>query len=251
MNLELKTKIEELIAAYQGTRSVALGDMHNLIDQWKDQVNKYQPDHIHEQMKSGMASIQQNVNKVSLAYNQKLNALIEDAKQKAMPLFVTEFQKPVDYETQISNALRYLDIEGEDITDEGAYLILKRFMDDHDQMQLFKNIIKKRVEAKGGRMEDANGNSTFPKTFGKLHQVNTILDTFNEMESIAENLFIYKQSDGETFIINGHRYSLPMESYDELQGEENILDLADIAESIVAKVDGVDHSTDQTEHAQA
>ncbi|KXG42658.1 hypothetical protein [Tepidibacillus decaturensis] len=246
MKIGLRKAIEDLIAAYQGSREVAIESMREVIDEWKDKVNIYQADHIHKQIKDGLESVVSNVTKVNTTLNQKLNALVQGTKEKVMPLYVTEFEKPADYETQISNALRYLDIEGEDITDDSAYPILKKFIDDHDQMKLFKNIIKKRVKANGGQMEDANGKSTFPKTFGKLNEIEMILDIFNEMESIAEKLFMHDKENGETFIINGYKYSLPIESYEEIASEEGIVALAKKLEDELKKIDGVEQVANQT-----
>ena len=52
-------------------------------------------------------------------------------------------------------ALQFLMIEDDDLTDESAYLILKDFLDDYDQMLLFKKAIGKK-----NALVDASGNTT-------------------------------------------------------------------------------------------
>lgn len=240
---ELLKKIQDLIEAYRATNELTETEVKNVIDQWKDQVNKYKLEYIQEQIKQGVVEAQSNVGKVNEVYNQKLKAVIAASKEAILPGFIKDIKKAADYATQVNNALQFLTIEGDEITDEKAFMILKDFMNDLDQMKLFKNVIGKRVE-----LEDSNGGTTFPKTFGKLNQVEVVLNTFNEIELIANMLFIYPKENGETYIVNGQGYSIPHDSYEQMAGEDDIITLATAIESIAKEVPGIEKVTDQTEH---
>ncbi|MCT4686614.1 hypothetical protein [Vallitalea sp.] len=243
MKYELKKKIEQLIEAYQGNTTVVIEEMKGIIDKYKDKVTVYQPEHIHQVIKSGIEAILSNSNSVNNVYNQKLKVIIEGAKEEILPMYFNNSSKTNDYATKINNALQFLDIEGDSISDEKAFMILKDFIDDYDQLRLFKNVIGKRVE-----LDDANGNTTFPKTFGKLNQIEVIMNTISEMEAIANMLFVQPKGDGQTYVINGNKYVLPIDSYEQIAGEDDIINLATIVEEITDEVSGVGNVTDQTEH---
>ena len=195
---ELVKKIQELIDAYHGNNEVVAKEIKRIVEEWGEQVNAYQMEYIQEQIRNEVAAVRTNSENLNKVYNQKLKVILDKAKKQVLPELFDKGTKPSDYATKVNNALQFLMIEGEQIDDDKAYMILKDFFDDIDQMKLFKNVIGKKVE-----LEDQNGNSTFPKTFGKLNKIEMILNTFNEMESIANMLFIYPREDGQTFIVGG------------------------------------------------
>lgn len=245
MKIGLKAKIEAIIQGYKASFETQVKEVQKVIDTWKDQVKKYTLEHIKQEISSGMAEINTNFAAVNKVYNQKLKAVIADAKAAVIPKAPA---KSADYATKVSNAIELLKIKGENITDDSAFMILKDFVDDYDQMRIFKDII----ETLAGRiypgLVGADGKTIFPKTFGKLNQVETILNTFELIEESADMLFIHSKQRGQAYIINGESYDIPVDGYEQMAGEENILDWAAVVDEIVETIPGVASVTDGTEH---
>lgn len=240
---ELVKKIQAIIDAYHDNSEQLEKEIKRIVEEWTAQVNTYAMDYIKEQIRNEVTAARSSSEQLNKVYNQKLNVILDDAKKKVLPELTTKGARPSDYATQVNNALQFLMIEAEQITDESAYMILKEFVDDLDQMKLFKKVIGKRVE-----LEDTLGNSTFPKTFGKLNEVEMILNSFNEVDAIANRLFIYPREDGQTYIVNGQAYSVPVDSYEQMAGEDTIISFAKIIEEYANTIPGIDQVTDQTEH---
>lgn len=238
---ELVKKIQAIIDAYHANSEQLAKEIKRIVEEWGAEVNIFAMDYIKEQIRNEVAAARSNAEKLNKVYNQKLKVILDEAKKTVLPE-LKKTSKPSDYATQVNNALQFLVIEAEQINDDTAYMILKDFIDDLDQMKLFKNVIGKRVD-----LIDPNGNSTFPKTFGKLNKVEMVMNTFDEMESIANMLFVYPREDGETYIVNGQAYSVPVDSYEQMADEESIIGFAEIVEDYAKTIPGIDQVTDQTE----
>lgn len=238
---ELVKKIQAIIDAYHANSEQLAKEIKRIVEEWGVEVNAYKLEYIQEQIRNEVAAARSNAEKLNKVYNQKLKVILDEAKKTVLPE-LKKTSKPSDYATQVNNALQFLMIEAEQINDDTAYMILKDFIDDLDQMKLFKNVIGKRVD-----LIDPNGNTTFPKTFGKLNKVEMVMNTFDEMESIANMLFIYPREDGETYIMNGQAYSVPVDSYEQMADEESIIGFAEIVEDYAKTIPGIDQVTDQTE----
>jgi F0F1-type ATP synthase membrane subunit b/b' len=240
---ELVKKIQVIIDAYHDNNEQLAKEIKRIVEEWGAEVNTYSMQYINEQIRNEVAAARSYAEKINKVYNQKLKVILEDVKEKVLPKLVTNVNRASDHAAKVNNALQFLMIEGEQITDESAYMILKDFIDDLDQMKLFKNVIGKKVELE----DDWTGKSNFPKTFGKLNQVEMILNTINDMDVIANMLFIYPRENGETYIVNGQSYSVPNDSYEQMRDEANIKGYAKTIEEYVKKTPGIDQVTDQTE----
>lgn len=238
---ELVKKIQAIIDAYHANSEQLAKEIKRIVEEWGAEVNIFAMDYIKEQIRNEVTAARSNAEKLNKVYNQKLKVILDEAKKTVFPE-LKKTSRPTDYATQVNNALQFLVIEAEQINDDTAYMILKDFIDDLDQMKLFKNVIGKRVD-----LIDPNGNSTFPKTFGKLNKVEMVMNTFDEMESIANMLFVYPREDGETYIVNGQAYSVPVDSYEQMADEESIIGFAEIVEDYAKTIPGIDQVTDQTE----
>ncbi|MEI8200542.1 MAG: hypothetical protein WCG21_10800 [Eubacteriales bacterium] len=205
MKIELKTKIKELIDGFHENNDQVKSEIKN----WKDQGAVYAKEYIDEKIKE----IEADASKMDALYQHKLMLVITGAKELVLPDVVNS--KPSDYAAQISNALQFLTIEGNSITDENASAILKPFVNDPDQMKLFKNVIGKRAE-----LTDANGNGTFTKTFAEADRIEATRNTFLDMEAIAGHLL---RSDS-------------LVSYEAIAGEEDILTLSGVIEGFADKI---------------
>lgn len=232
MKIELKKKIVDLIAAYQANFDQSNAELAGVLDQYKDKVNKYHADYLHQAIVDGMAEIQSNTKAVNKLFNQQLKSLIADAKKTATPMCVTA-NKEADYAARVSNAIQFILNEGDEITDESAFLILKDFLDDYKQMKIFKNMIGKKVD-----LETATGNTTFPNTFGNLNKVEVKLNLFNEIEGLANTLFLYEDSIHQTYIVNRHGYDVPTApALEETFDEDSIVKFAASLDKIVKNED--------------
>ena len=238
---ELVKRIQAIIDAYHDNSEQLAKEIKRIVEEWGAEVNIFAMDYIKEQIRNEVTAARSNAEKLNKVYNQKLKVILDEAKKTVFPE-LKKTSRPTDYATQVNNALQFLVIEAEQINDDTAYMILKDFIDDLDQMKLFKNVIGKRVD-----LIDPNGNSTFPKTFGKLNKVEMVMNTFDEMESIANMLFVYPREDGETYIVNGQAYSVPVDSYEQMADEESIIGFAEIVEDYAKTIPGIDQVTDQTE----
>ena len=237
MALELKKKIEELIQAHRENTDNMNATMKATIEKFYSPggLNTYKKDFISEQVQKEFADARKEAELVDSLLNKKLKAVIEAAKKEMLPEYFKKAERSPDFAAKVSNALQFLTLEDDDLTDEVAYLILKDFLDDYDydQMLLFKRVI-----AKKKALVDASGNTTFPRTFGKLNQMEAVLNLFNEIETMANNLFLHPRSEGETYIFNNRMFSTLVDGYQEGYDEKYILEYAETLDRISNKING-------------
>lgn len=164
-------------------------------------------------------------------YNAEVKKNISDAKLAAVPEEVRTFTKPADYQQQISNALTFLSLEKDRLTDQAAFAILKPFFNDWEQMHLFERAVLRQMHLETEYM----ARSTFPTALGAvLDKADTYTALFGEAEMLAEQLFVRKKehnstcSIGEFPVFGGYG----MDSYDEVVAEERIVELAELIETL-------------------
>lgn len=236
MKIELAKKIKEIIEAAHANAEVHADEIRSVVEPFKNPavMNRYTPEGLKETVHDGMREVIDAWNKLDVVYNQKLKAIIADAKDLLIPMVVTPFEKPMDYAASVNNALQFLQLEGTDLTDESAFDILKNFASDYDQMKLFKKVVGKYVY-----LEDAIGATNFPKTFGRFNNVESLLNIFGEIEATANMLFIHNKRDGgEMVILGDNRFSIPESCYEEINDESEIIDLAVLIDNIAASMIG-------------
>lgn len=230
MKTELKKKIYEIIIAYKSNAAQNAADIKAYLEDAvlnsTDNAREYTPEFLRDSIIDGMKKITDAEKQVNKVFNQKLNAVLAEVRNMLIP---QESSKPADYQVMINNAIQFLNMEGE-ITDETAFLILKDLITDYTSMKLFKNMIGKKVE-----LEDSKGNTTFPKTFGKLNQVESILNLISEIEAIANMLFLHQKSNSQEYIIRNNIYFVPADAYSQMADEGNIVDLAEVLDELAAK----------------
>jgi len=234
MTLELLKKIKEIIAAYQGNMEVCIAEIKKVFEQFIgengiDANAMYKPEYIRETIKKEMDAALENNKKLNMVYNQQIKNAIETAKKQMLPMLFKKEAKPSDYAIKVSNALQLIQMEGAEISDEAAHEYLNIFIDDYDQMKIFKRVIGKQVE-----LETATGESAFPMTFGKLNKIELALNMFNEMEGISENIFLHKKLDGQIYTVNHVQYIIPRDGYGEVSDELEIQKFAEIIENIAS-----------------
>lgn len=242
---KLVEKIQALIEAYHAINDTIESDTKAIIQEWTAKIETHKLEYIKLQIREGIKDVTTSAEKTNKVLNQKLKAVLSEARNQLFP-GIAKDAKTVDYAARVNNALQFLRIEGDTITDESAYMILKDFVDDVDQMRLFRNVIEKYVD-----LHDHEGKTVFPNTFGKLNKVEFLHNHFVELESIANMLFIHPKSTGQMFIVNGERYSTVIESYEQTVGEGTIIQLAEEIEKNANEIFGVGRIENQTEHKTA
>lgn len=194
MIINLKAKIEELIQAHQENSNLLNEEITGVIEEFKAPAaqSAYKAEYISASIKKGIANAKTTFHTADVLLNKKLKSIIEDTKKKLLPELFKASDKSADYEVKVSNALKFLEIEGEEITDNSAFLILKDFLSDYEKMKLFKKVIGKKTE-----LTDANGNTTFPKTFGNFNHIEMLINTFDDLEAQANIMFIGEKEEGQ------------------------------------------------------
>ena len=139
MKIELVKKIKEIIDAYHGNAQVHEAEIQKVIEPFMvaETIKRYTPDGLKLTINEGIGAVIDAWKKVDVVYNQKLKAVIAEAKGQLLPMVVKPVTKPADYATRVNNALQFIQIEGDDITDMAAFTILQDFLGDYNQMRLF------------------------------------------------------------------------------------------------------------------
>lgn len=227
MKIELESKIKDLIEGFRGSVITLNDDIKAAVDKWQGfaRENGHDPAMFQKSAFKEIDTAREDAKKYGVLLNQKLRLTVEDAKQRLIPEPTT---KPADYAAKTGNALQFLSYQLDTLTDEAAFAILKDFTDDYDQMQLFRGFIESRR-----KMVGANGEKLFPKTFGKLDNLETMSNALNEIEQISEDLFIHI-AEGETLTFGNTGVPLVIVTYEEIEGEQNILKLAKDIEKMAA-----------------
>lgn len=235
MAIELKKKIEEIIQAHRTNNETLNATMKRTVEQFFSPggLNTYKKEFISEQVQKDFADARKEAEQVDSLLNKKLKAVIEAAKKAMIPEYFKKADRSPDFGSRVSNALQFLMLEDDELTDESAYLILKDFLDDYDQMLLFKRVIQKKVN-----IIDSSGRTTFPRTFGQLNQMEAVLNLFNEIETMANNLFLHPRSEGESYIFNNQIFATLVDGYQEAYDEKYILEYAETLDRISNKTNG-------------
>lgn len=203
MKTEIKSKVQALVDSYTGVKK----DIISKIADWKkDPI--YSAEHKDERIKELEAQAIQ----LDSVFNAKLKDLISEEKTA---IIGEPEAKPADYQVQISNALKFLELAGSKLTDDQAYNILKPFQADYDTMQLFQATI-------GGIAKNGGIHSTFSKTFSKTNDFMELVNSLEFSEKTANSLFDFK-ADGLTA---GVRSTMFMDSISQIEQLASKIDAA-------------------------
>lgn len=236
---KLIEKIEQVVIAFKQNNKATENEIRKIANEYKENPSKFK-DFKEEAMgqviflavKEQTNPIMENWNNTNQLFNQKVKAIIAEEKENILS---KPKEKSADYAIRVSNALKYLEIEGEKLNDETAFGILKDFIDDYEQMRLFKQVIKRLL--KTDMLENKEGKTMFPKTFGNFNKMEIIMNTFNEIEAIANVIFLKGKPNTEMYVINNQRIEVPTDfsylGYEEESNNKNIVDLSEIIDTTV------------------
>lgn len=238
MKIELTDKINEVIAAHKSNTKLCADSMRTVLKKWQTESNKYTPEYIRKAIQEELNTVLAESNKTDVVLNQKLKLIITESKEEILPFLNGEKEQSPDYSIKINNALQFLKFEGKDISDETAFKILKPFINDFEHMDLFANIVEKQVGTE--KFINSFGECNFNKTFGTTNRMRTLLNLFNDVESIAENLFLFPKVDAEHLIFNNDRFIVKQDGYSEISSESNLINLCNTIADIVEKMASAD-----------
>lgn len=216
MKTEIKGKVQKVLDMHaEVRRSYAKFD---------EQIKAWEKDTIHkEEYRADMIrKLKQERNTaltgVANMFNKQLKELVAEEKKV---IFSQPETKPADYQMQIANVLKLLEVSGEKLTDDQAYEILKPFQNDYEMMNLFQDVIKKLVPKQGlDTNKSPYDQGFFKKTFEKTKAVKTIIDNFEMIEQTAGNLF----DSQETGLSGAVKASMFMDSINTIDQLANALE---------------------------
>lgn len=204
MKTEIKAKVQKLMDEYR----TVITDIKAKIKSWEDNTiytNDYKAGKI--------GSLQKEAEQFDSVFNKKMYEIITEEKKT---IIGEPEAKPADYQVRISNALKFLELAGNKLTDDQAYGILKPFQNDYETMNLFKAAIDGLVEGEGIW-------KTFGKTFGKTNNFMTLIKSFELVEkTAAANLFDSK----ETGLLSAVKTNMFLDTVISIQKLANAFDAA-------------------------
>lgn len=145
----------------------------------------------------------------------KYNKQLKDAVTAEKPSTLgNRKEKPADYQVQIANALKFIEMAGKGISDDQAYEILKPFQGDHETMILFKNAVTGMA---------GNLSNRFEKTFRDTNDYQSMMGHFKSIEGDVDRLF-NSGDDSYSARLKVHIFKESVDSIDQislsLNGEE-------------------------------
>ncbi len=234
--LKLEEKIKNIIEGYNSFYENSLENIEKSVEVIKSKSNLYTSSGLKELIKNEIYDINSNLDKYGRISYQKINAIIEEGREQILAKVMMSdetVEESVSRQLRINNAIELLKIEGKDIDDEYAYNILKDFQNDYEQLKVFKRIISKNIE-----LEDEKGMANFTKTFGKFNKVETILNLFEEMKEMTNNIFVRLDEEGNltskrVTSYEGAFYQIPERTYNQLLNAANILKSSNIIDNFI------------------
>ena len=256
MKLGLKDRIQKIIEAYKANMTSQQEEIKGILEPFKvpSYASRFTTDGLKETIKEQMDVVIGNWKKYDTTLNQQVKEVIAAAKEnflKALGLGA-DAKKPADYATRIANAREFLkdelgvlpaeavlDANAASDLDDTMHTILKDFIDDYDTMKLFKNMVQRKV----ANFTGADGECIFPKTFGKMTKVDSIMNTLEEMDGLAEMLFLHERDIQNYLAYQGLFFGYPVDRYSEVADEQSMIDGATILDDLADHLDSEGQSS--------
>lgn len=251
MKLELEAKTKTIIDGYHANSQTQQAAIEAVYEPFKtpSYAARFTDDGIREEIKEQVDEINKGWKQYDQTLNQTMKATVDKARADLMnAMGIREADKPDDYSVKIANARAFLKDELDSVDfangvptpsqaaemDDTMHLILKDFIDDYDTMKLFKKMVERKTPVNGA----FNGETLFPKTFGKMGKAESILNTLSELDEATENIFLHKRSGGrEAFRYHNMPFFVPDDGYSEMAEEQAIADLSVILDDLADNID--------------
>ena len=144
MEIKIKENIENAVKRHRLLSEKLLKETTELVTDPSivtQLLKRHSPEMAAKALQEQINGMVLQANDLDKMYNVEVKKHISEAKLAAMPEAVRTFTKPADYQQQISNALAFLSLEGDSLTDRAAFAILKPFFNDWEQMHLFERAV--------------------------------------------------------------------------------------------------------------
>ena len=166
----MKNKIQSIIEAHKAANVPHAA----AIEAWKKDT-MYSDSY----KQQAITALKSEMEKNDVKFKQQMKALIAEIKAATVG---GEKQKPADYQVQIANALKFIEIAGNKLTDEQAAGILKPFLGDVETMNLFRNVIDSVAPQSRGLT------GRFEKTFAETDKMVALTNNFKTIEELAGSI---------------------------------------------------------------
>lgn len=197
--MELKNKVEKLIENYKKVTNAFLEE----ISKWESN-SYYTSDAKQDEIRKVKAQMLNN----DADFNKQLLNIIKEEKEAILN---STIKKPADYQVLISNAIGFINLLGNKLTDEEAFELVKPFFGDYQTMKRFYAVLS-----------EINGLNVTIYSLGLFDKA------VNNLEILKNNFA--KFFDAGTYTTNGLAYTLKETAL--------LSDIEDI-ERIIQKLDSI------------
>lgn len=153
--MELKNRVQKLIENYKKVTTSFLEEIRN----WESN-SYYTSDAKQDEIRKVKAQITANDND----FNKQLLTIITEEKEAILNFSI---RKPDDFQLQISNAIGFINLLGDNLTDEQAFEMVKPFFGDYQTMKHFHAVLS-----------NIPGLSVTIYSLGLLNRAVSMLDVF-------------------------------------------------------------------------
>lgn len=199
MKIELKNKVEKLIENYKKVMNAFLEELKG----WEAD-SLYSSDYRQDKIREVKAQMLNN----DADFNKQLLNIITEEKEAILN---STIKKPADYQVLISNAIGFINLLDNKLTDEEAFELVKPFFGDYQTMKRFYAVLS-----------EINGLNVTTYSLGLFDKA------INNLEILKNNFA--KFFDAGTYTTNGLAYALKETAL--------LSDIEDI-ERIIQKLDSI------------
>lgn len=199
MNTTIKSRVEAILEAYKQTMNGYLAEIKG----WETN-QLYMADYRSTKIKEVKLKMQASDDE----FNKKLVGAIADEKAS---IESTKADKPSDYQVQVSNALKIIEMSGDSITDELAYDIMKPIQGDFLTMKLISGILRK------------HASDSCRVTLSRLTKFEHLKSLLDNLERFAIGFFNngYYLVNSLSFILRDQQFKVTVDEIESLVNELN------------------------------
>lgn len=168
MKIELKNKVEKLIENYKKVMNAFLEELKG----WEAD-SLYSSDYRQDKIREVKAQMLNN----DADFNKQLLNIITEEKEAILN---STIKKPADYQVLISNAIGFINLLGNKLTDEEAFELVKPFFGDYQTMKRFYAVLSEI----NGLNVTTYSLGLFDKAINNLEILKTILPSSLMLEHI-------------------------------------------------------------------
>lgn len=202
MKTEIKSKVQKLIENYK-----------KVVNAFLEEIRRWEKNSFYtsDAKQNEIMKVKAQMAKTDAEFNQELLRIILEEKDAIVNATI---RKPDDFQVQISNAIGFINLLGDKLTDEEAYELVKPFFGDFETMKRFHAVLSNR--------HGQDGLNVTCYSLGLLNRAAKQLEVF--MKNFA-NFF-----NAGKYTVNSMAFTLR---------ETAIITDAEVIEKIVEKLDSI------------